>query len=301
MYLEKLSVQMQALVIASCLNWIRTREKHIITIIPEGWKFLGEGHASPAMGAAEQLIREGGVLHNFLWLDSQDLVSIWTPIRKSIGVWILGRQGEINEAERTVKHLPTDYQKPKPNDIQRLRKGEFYVSAGERLRKVYVQPAWMDNDKAMLVAMTESRAPARPKSDKGDDEMWRERAEKLEEELKTLTQAFENFKTSSNFDLAKYIEQIRTKTATIAELQKMLDAGSNAPAAPLKPNVLHITSDLSDVILSAAASPFTPANVERADEWLINVWPLVRDSVVKDPAIIRVLTCAPEPKGERLK
>ena len=305
MYLEKLSAQMQALVIASCLNWIRTREKNIITIIPEGWKFLGEGHSSPAMGAAEQLIREGGVLHNFLWLDSQDLVSIWTPIRKSIGVWILGRQGEINEAERTVKHLPTDYQKPKPSDIQRLRKGEFYVSAGEKLRKVYVQPVWMDNDKAMLVAMTESPAPARPKSDKGDDEMWRERAEKLEQENKELQQkidtkslalsAKEQTLESVQRQRDIFEQQVRTKTDTIGELQKMLERQDNsAPASAVKPECSPLTSKFPGASLCKENPEFVRSNIVLADEWIAVIWPLVRDTIAKDPVALKVFTAAPE-------
>jgi hypothetical protein len=290
MYLEGQPAQMQALIITSCFNWIRTREKNTVTIIPEGWKFLGEGRASPAVAAGEQLIREGGVLQNFLWLDSQDLVGIAPQIRKSIGVWILGRQGEINEAERTVKHLPTDRQKPKPSDIQRLGKGYFYVSAGKELRKVYVQPSWMEAGTAQLVAATESPAPPRPKSDKGDDEMWRERAEELEQELRELRQYLENFKDEVTLATGRYLDQIHTQKETIAELQKVLERKANPVPPPNPTSVKKILDDpdcLAPAIVPSSAS-------ERATEFLTNVWPLVREAVAQDPVALRLFVAAPE-------
>lgn len=296
MYLEKLSPQMQALVIASCLNWIRTREKHTVTIIPEGWKFLGEGHSSPAMGAAEQLIREGGVLENFLWLDSQDLVSIWTPIRKSLGVYILGRQGEINEAERTVKHLPTEVQKPKPSDIQRLRKGQFYVSWGERLRLVYVQPSWMDAGTAQLVAMTNSPAPPRPKSDAGDDEMWREQAERLETENRRLVDEVKRATDAAQIQASR-ADDLLIELAKERDRRRAAEASLDQLTQQTKRALVPISANPAPCPEPRAMRPddsFIPQKIESADTWLREVWPLVRDSVVKDPAIVQVLTSFPQ-------
>lgn len=291
MYLEGQPPQMQALIITSCLNWIRTQEKNTVTIIPEGWKFLGEGRASPAVAAGEQLIREGGVLQNFLWLDSQDLVGIAPQIRKSIGVWILGRQGEINEAERTVKHLPTESQKPKPSDIQRLGKGFFYVSAGKELRKVYVQPSWLDAATAALVAATESAAPARPRADKGDDEMmWRERAEKLETDLAELNRNFETWRAERTEAEGQFAQKIRRQQETIAELQKLLERQSNPVPLPDPAAVQRILKDPD----CPAPSKFSQGDKERADEWLVNVWPRVRETVAQDPVALRVFAAAPE-------
>ena len=90
---------MQSLVIAASLEWVRTREKNVVTITPEAWKFVQAQKSSPGSRAAAQYIREGGVLNNWLWLDSQDLVGIDPEIRKQIGVWILGVQGEAIEAK----------------------------------------------------------------------------------------------------------------------------------------------------------------------------------------------------------
>ena len=216
------------------------------------------------------------MLGNFLWIDSQDVVGIAPQIRKSIGVWILGRQSEPIEAERVVKHLPGDIAKPKPGDIQQLRKGVFYVSWGERLRKCYVQPAWLDASTAQLVAMTDSPAPAKPKSADGDDEMWREMAEQKEAENKVL-------ETKLSGLLAEFDKQ----TAIIQALGAQIKAQGRATE-------LHAPLCFPTPQEQSPTPSLNPAEMEEADFWLAKVWPLVRDSVAKDPAILRVLTNASE-------
>ena len=185
MYLDKLSDEMQALCIASCAKWCQGKESHTVTIIPEAWKFMGHGHATPALGAVRQLIREGGVLKNWVWLDSQDLVGIDAEIRKQIGVWILGVQGESIEAERTIKQLPSEFHRLKNHDIQQLKLGHFFVSWGEGTKQVYVQPSWLDDSAAYLVARTGGQVPKQIGKPL-EDEMWREKAEKAEDKIKIL-------------------------------------------------------------------------------------------------------------------
>jgi hypothetical protein len=284
MYLEKLSVEMQALIITSCLNWIRTNEKHTVTIIPEGWKFMGEKRSSPVRAAAAQLIREGGVLENYLWLDSQDLTGVTTEIRKQVGVWILGVQGEINEAERTIKHLPTGYRKPKADDVQTLRRGEFYVSWGEALHKVYVQPAWLNDDSAYLVAMTGNAAPRRPNTDKGDEEMWRERAEKLQQDVRDLEEKLKVHKSQN--------DNLR------AELKGLRDEMKQLKDAPKPGNIFHALPERPTLEPSPEPQPLTPsfepAHIEEAEFWLNNIWPLVRAKLSHDTTLAQLLNDIPE-------
>ena len=245
------------------------------------------------------------MLQNFLWLDSQDLVSILPEIRKCMGVFILGRQGEINEAERTIKHLPTKYERPRPSDIQTLGKGYFYISYGERLRKCYVQPAWMDAGTAQLVAATQSQAPKRQKTE-GDDEMWRERAEGLESQNKSLTeQAARDAASISEMQrvvgdqktqLEHLLTEQRIMRGTISDLQKMAERkdfprpqppGSTTFTAKPAPNPASPPPNCRD-------TDFLPSDIDKADYWLANIWPLCRDAVVKDPAVVQALTAIPQ-------
>lgn len=160
MDLEGYSAELQALVIASTLEWVYEHEEGVITIVPEAWEFLPQQRNSPVKRAAEMLSRKGAGLKNFLWLDSQDISGVDKNMLHGVGVWILGVQREAHEVKRSLNHLPHGTAKPKPDQILTLGKGEFYLSYGKELRKVYVQPAWASEDEARFVAEGYSRASA---------------------------------------------------------------------------------------------------------------------------------------------
>lgn len=160
------TLELQSLVIRSALEWVSERESDTVVIIPEAWEMIPQQRGSPVKLAAEQLIRKGGAAENFVWLDSQDIASVHTDVRRSIGVWIFGVQAEHNEVQRTLAHIPGARQKLKPEDIMELGRGEFFVRFDKELRKVYIQPAWLDEESARLVALgklpLESVAYAQP-------------------------------------------------------------------------------------------------------------------------------------------
>jgi hypothetical protein len=142
MDLSGFSLELQSLIIRSALEWVYAHEHDTAIVIPEAWEFIPQNRGSPVKLAAEQLIRKGGVLHNFVWLDAQDLAVMHKDILRSIQVWILGVQRERNEVTRTLAHI-TGAAKPKAEDVMELGLGEFFVCYGKVLRRVYVQPAWM--------------------------------------------------------------------------------------------------------------------------------------------------------------
>ena len=157
MDLEGLTEEMQMLVIRSVIDEVYRHRKNTVVIVPEAHKFISRVRSSPVRLAAELLIREGLVLRNVLMIDSQDLAAVATEVLKSIGVWILGKQTEINEVRRTVNLIP---ERPKvaETDIMQLGKGEFYVIAESVVRKVYVQPAGMTPEHARAIATGEESA-----------------------------------------------------------------------------------------------------------------------------------------------
>jgi hypothetical protein len=171
MDLSELSTSMQGLVIRSTLEWVLTKEKGTVVVVPEAWKFIPQGRGTPVKLAAEEFIRQGAGQGNYLWLDSQDIAGVEKLILKSVPVWVLGVQRESNEVKRTLDQIPGGVKKPKPADISTLGLGVFFACWHGQLAKVYVQPDWMDAAEARRVAMGEAqprpdtrphRAPAPP-------------------------------------------------------------------------------------------------------------------------------------------
>lgn len=147
---------LQALVVRSAIEWIHGQEHNTITVIPEAWKFTPKQRNTPVRLAAEELIREGGALKNFIWIDSQDLAGVADVLVRQIGVWILGVQRAKHEIERTLDNIPDDiHPRPRKSDIMRLERGQFIACWEGSMYKVYVQPAWMTEAHAQAIARGE--------------------------------------------------------------------------------------------------------------------------------------------------
>lgn len=158
MNLGEMSSELQALVIASCLDFVMERHKDTIVIIPEAWEFLPRGRKSPVTLAGENFARKGAALKNFLWIDSQDITGVHTPILKQVTVWLLGVQREINEVKRTLAMVPAVPKRLKPEEITMLGLGQFYAVYAGHTAKAYVWPWWMSEEEARTVARGESEA-----------------------------------------------------------------------------------------------------------------------------------------------
>ena len=146
---------LQALVVRSVIEWIKKKAKQTIIVIPEAWKFAPKMRGSPVKLAAEELIREGAALKNFLWCDSQDLAGISSVLLRQVTIWLFGVQRDPREIERTLDHIPADTAKPNKNDLATLGRGQFIVAWERELYRVYVQPAWMTSAHAEAIARGE--------------------------------------------------------------------------------------------------------------------------------------------------
>lgn len=155
MDLSGLTTELQGMVIGSVAEYISKHEEGTLFIVPEAWEFLPNGRGTPAKLQVEALIRKGAVNRNFVVIDSQDIAGIHPPIRKQVGVWLLGRQGDRLEAKRTLDNIPQPPSKlPKRHQIQTLEKGEFYLVADNNVRRIYTQPLWMQAKTAIARAKT---------------------------------------------------------------------------------------------------------------------------------------------------
>jgi len=146
---------LQGLIVRSAIEWIHHNEVHTIAVIPEAWKFSPRRRGSPVRFAAEEMIREGDALKNFLWIDSQDLASVSGVLLRQCKVWLFGVQRDPGEIDRTLAYIPGHIRKPKKHEIPELGLGQFIVCWEKELYRVYVQPAWMGMAHAEAIARGE--------------------------------------------------------------------------------------------------------------------------------------------------
>lgn len=126
-----------------CARYIAKKEEKIIVIVPEACNFLPQRRSSPVKISVEKLVKEGPIKGNFLWIDSQEIAGIDSMFRNPIDNWIIGRLKTPREIKRTLDVLL--YPKPKPEEIQALSKGFFYVFTKDGVKKCYVQPSWLNS------------------------------------------------------------------------------------------------------------------------------------------------------------
>jgi hypothetical protein len=190
MDLVGMSLEVQQIVIASTIEFVFKNLDHVIVIIPEAWESLPQAKMTPIKWIAEEFVRKGAVLQNFLWLDSQDIGGIdKTPLRQCDN-WIMGRMKEAHEVERIIKTLLGA--KIHAEEIQTLPLGTFYSASGNTVRKVYVLPANVPENMGIEVAKGQRSPDTVREFLKGigingsDDEMFREKYEESEKRVREL-------------------------------------------------------------------------------------------------------------------
>lgn len=142
--LERYEFHIQSLVIRSLIRWVQQHSEGTIIALPEAWKFSPAQRTSPVRTAAEEFIRQGAALENFLWIDSQNISGISGVLLSQIRVWLFGVQRLRSEIEKTLDAIPDFlYPRPRAGDIAGLGRGEFIACFDQEMYKTYVWPAWM--------------------------------------------------------------------------------------------------------------------------------------------------------------
>ena len=142
--LERYEFHIKSLIIRSVVRWVHQHAKRTIVALPEAWMFAPAQRRSPVRDAAEEFIRQGAALENFLWIDSQNISGISAVLLSQIRVWLFGVQRLRSEIEKTLDAIPDNiYPRPRAADIATLGKGEFFVCFDQEMYRCYVWPAWM--------------------------------------------------------------------------------------------------------------------------------------------------------------
>lgn len=214
MDLSGMRLETQHLVIASTIEYAFASLDHIIVIIPEAWETIPQGKMTPVKWVAQQFIRKGAALGNYLWLDSQDIGGIdKTPLRQCDN-WLMGRMKEAHEVERILKQLLGA--KVPAEEIQTLALGHFYAAIGNDVKKVYVLPSGVPEDVGREVALGK-RSPESVrdaylirKVAEVNDEVYRE---KYEEEKRKNDQLEKKLKENEQdrYDLSVTLSRLSPK------------------------------------------------------------------------------------------
>jgi hypothetical protein len=150
MDLSNMRLETQHLVIASTIEYIFQNLDHVVVIVPEAWETLPQTRMTPVKWVAQQFIRKGAAIGNYMFLDSQDIGGIdKTPLRQCDN-WLMGRMKEAHEVERILKQLLG--MKIKAEEIQTLPVGHFYAVVGNQVKKVYVLPSGVPEEVGIKVA-----------------------------------------------------------------------------------------------------------------------------------------------------
>jgi len=205
MDLSAMRLETQHLVIASTIEYAFSYLDHVVVIVPEAWETLPQSKMTPVKWVAQQFIRKGAAIGNYLWLDSQDIGGIdKTPLRQCDN-WLMGRMKEAHEVERILKQL-LGLKVPK-EEIQTLLLGHFYAAIGNVVKKVYVLPAGVPEQVGVDVAKG-IRTPESVRDEflkvkvMEDEEMWKEKYEQEKRVSEGLQQEVDRL-VYANVNLAK--------------------------------------------------------------------------------------------------
>jgi hypothetical protein len=199
MDLSGMRLETQHLVIASTIEYAFANLDHVIVIIPEAWESIPQGKMTPVKWVAQQFIRKGAALGNYMFLDSQDIGGIdKTPLRQCDN-WLMGRMKEAHEVERILKQLLG--MKVAAEEIQTLPLGHFYAAIGNDVKKVYVLPVGVPEDVGRKVALGVLSPEyvrsnfLKPKVLEVDETVWKEKYEQLEKRFADIrTEIFNELK-----------------------------------------------------------------------------------------------------------
>jgi hypothetical protein len=305
---------LQALVVRSVIDWTREHEENTINVIPEAWKFAPKQKGSPVRQSAEELIREGGALKNFLWIDSQDLAGVADVLMRQVGVWLFGVQRAKHEIERALDHMPEGLpaRRPRPADIATLGKGQFYVCFGREMYKVYVQPAWMTAAHAEAIARGEEDVDSAKEilqefdhsriaevKQKGLNQSGSAAAVKNPAPLARAKGASEEVTGSAAAEVDSEEAMWKEKYEALLRMASLQVGIVPATDEAELYEAIKNLREAHDKLAIAVEHPARPASNGGAAPDLERIFAYIKARAASDPGILQLLTSAPELRVKR--
>ena len=283
MDLAPYSTPMQMLFVQSAIDWVNAHEDGVITIIPEAWEFIPEGKGSPVKASAVALVRKGGGLKNYIWVDSQDMAGVDKVILRGCAVWLIGVQREANEIKRNLANIPADIKRPQPAAVATLERGQFFVCFAKETIKSYVQPAWMEAIEAREIAQGKRFLTVEPprREERKENTVTETEAQKLRQENDFQKEEIARLKTElTALRQAQGGEQSRT----------MLRAKKDPPLP--KPGPYWTGASSSPASLWSL--PIPPGENGLDEAAYQELKRRLLSDLEKNPTVLRILTQRPE-------
>ena len=309
MDLSGMRLETQHLVIASAIEYAFASLDHVIVIIPEAWESIPQGKMTPVKWVAQQFIRKGAALGNYMFLDSQDIGGIdKTPLRQCDN-WLMGRMKEAHEVERILKQLLG--MKIAAEEIQTLPLGHFYAAIGNDVKKVYVLPVGVPEEVGRDVALGK-RSPESVRDDflkrkvmEVDDLVWKEKYEeekrKAEKKIESLMEEFdkkvEEERQKAFHEALQKVEEIKKQwnieeyQETIAQLkdEKASLEGTLKQLEPLKAFGAALQNFLIEIGAVAQARGIEPGSSVavglQATTTIVDVSPVEKSIVINTDTV----------------
>jgi hypothetical protein len=172
-----------------------------LLVLDEVHKWSPQKWASICKQPLSEFVSEGRSQDKMLWESDQALTKVDKEPLKNIKIWVVGQQMEANEVEdakNTVNDI-TDLVVTE-NDIKTLKVGNFIVVDGlhGKVERAYLQPYNVPDGLALKIAggadpeLAESyiREFESRSLSQGDEEMYRQKFEHLQEEFEKLQEKY---------------------------------------------------------------------------------------------------------------
>jgi hypothetical protein len=211
-----------------------TRENVIIGV-DEAHNFIPQRGNPPANETITRAIREGGAKEVWVWLSDQTITGVDKDPLKQVGVWILGKQREKNEAGRVLDQIPgrAEYAS---EDVMTLDKGHFIVALDEKQPLVYVRPRWVDDETARQIATGETTMDeTEPEPDRDEVADLETRLEEKDAEIHRLEQENSTLRERTA-DLQEQVEGLNSlleQSEAPGETDDPGEAAGDPDAAPV--------------------------------------------------------------------
>jgi hypothetical protein len=208
MDLHDVDESVQQLAIAATVEEVLDNHEDVILVLDEAHNFIPQSGSPPAHGNLVRALREGAAKNVWVWLSDQTITGVDKEPLKQVGVWVLGKQREKNEAQRVLDQIPakTSFSS---NDVMTLSKGHFIVALDDEHPLTYVQPTWASDQDARAVALGEHDVDAL------DTEQPEQEVQEMEDEIQE--------KDRTNRELREQLDEARQRIEELEEENEKLE------------------------------------------------------------------------------
>lgn len=225
MNLSDVDGPIQQLAIASTVEAVLEDHEDVILGVDEAHNFIPQKGQPPANQPLVKAIREGAASNVWLYLSDQTITGVDKDPLKQVGVWLLGKQREKNEAQRVLDQIPGRSEFTS-EDVMTLSKGNFIVALDDATPLAYVQPVWMAEDEARAIATGEATMDDIQEPDTED-------VQEIEEELAEREARVQELQS----ELDDREDRIRELEEQIDQLNELLEADDSEQTR--SPSTLH--------------------------------------------------------------